>query len=451
MTQKEFLQLCVIGDSYDIEEAIESGADVDKKAYIFGAKVSPIFVAVMEDNYDAIRVLIEHGAREGDGLTAAVIKGKKKLIKFMVDCGADINAEDTNGYTPLFLAVTANKPRVVKWLIELGADVDTKSEAGYTPLTYTALMQMKALKFRSKRKIDPVIVEYLMKAGADYEEAMIIAVKSGNIPFLEVILNNGADINRKCWFEAEQTPLAAAMFTGEEIPIDANMVRFLAENGANVNEVFMLGDNTDEGTFTTTPLNVSITADRPDVAEILLSHGADPNYRDKTGRTPIVYAVLTSEEILRVLLSYGADPNIPDNNKRTPLMLAALDVGTEPGIMEALIEHGADINAQDEDGMTALLWVVAGRDRSPGLMMASLIRTGGMRAEGWKSWFALVAVYSALKRGAQLDSIRLLVKHGADTALKDNKGMNPLMCAMMGFDDEAADILTGSEIQNDSE
>ena len=158
-----------------------------------------------------------------------------------------------------------------------------------------------------------------------------------------------------------------------------------------------------------------------------------------------MYAVVTGEEILRVLLSHGADPNIADKNKRTPLMLAALDVGTEPGIMEALIEYGADLNAQDEDGMTALLWVVGGKDRSPGLMMASLIRTGGIRAEGWKTWFALVVMYSAVKREAQLDSIRLLVRHGADVNISDNKGMNAVMCAMMGFDDEATEILTGKK------
>ena len=445
MTQKEFLQLCVVGTYEEIESAIESGADVNKRAYIFGAKVPPLFVAVMEENYDAIPALLEHGANEGDGFTAAIVKGKKKLIKFLADNGADVNREDSNGYSPLFLAVTSNKPRVVKWLIELGADVNTKSDAGYTPLTYTALMQIQDIPFKSKREISPAIIGHLMKGGADYDEAMIIAVKSGNIPFLELIAENGADFNRKCMFEVEQTPLAAAMFTGEQ-EINADMVKFLAENGADLDEIFDIGENT-----YTNAVNVSITADRPDITEILLSHGANPNYRDPSGRTSLVYAVVTSEEILRLLLAYGADPNIADKNKRTPLMLAALDVGTEPGIMEALIEHGADINAQDEDGMTALLWVVGGKDRSPGLMMSSLIRTGGLRAEGWQSWFALVATYAALKRGAQLDSIRLLVSHGADVNIMDNKGMNAMMCAMMGFDDEAAEILTGTENQNDGE
>ena len=280
-----------------------------------------------------------------------------------------------------------------------------------------------------------------MKAGAEYDEAMIIAVKSGNTPFLDIILSCGADINRSCRFEGEQTPLAAAMFTGDN-PIDAEMVSFLADKGANVNEIFILSPE-----VMTNALNISITQDRPDVAEILLMNGADPNYRDPTGRTSLVYAVITGEEFVKVLLEYNADPNIPDNNRRTPLMLAALDVGTEPGIMELLISYGADVNAQDEDGMTALLWVVGGKDRSPGAVMSSLIRTGGFMAEGWQSWFGLIVVYTALKREAQLNSIRLLVSHGADVYIADNKGMNAVMCAMMGLDDEAVEILTNNKAE----
>lgn len=439
MTQKEFLVLCTNGSREEIESAIASGVDVNRQAYIYGAKVPPIFVAVMEENFDAIRVLMEHGAFEGDGFTAAVVKGKRKLIKALIDCGGNVNLSDTNGHNPLLLAVMANKARVVKWLIDLGADVNYRTEGGYTALTYTVLMQVKGIKVRGIRKFDPEIITRLIKAGADYDEAMIIAVKSGNIPFLSIILENGADINRKCWFEGDQTPLAAAMFTGDK-PISAEMVKFLTDSGADVNEIFSLSPE-----ISTNALNLSITADRPDIAEILLSHGANPNYRDPTGRTSLVYAVVTNEEIVRLLLEYGADPNTTDKNERTPLMLAALDVGTEPGIMEALISHGADINAQDEDGMTALLWVVGGKDRSPGAVMVSLIRTGGFMAEGWQSWFRMIVVYAAMKREAQLDSIRVLVSHGADVNIPDKRGMNAIMCAAMNGDDEAIDILTDSK------
>lgn len=441
MTQKEFLRLCAHGNREEIEAALDSGADVRKPAYMHGAKVPPLFVAVMEENAEAVSVLLERGADSGDGFIAAVVRGKKKLLKMLIDCGADINAQDRNSHNPLLFAVTADKPKVVKWLIQMGADVNQKSDAGYTALTYAVLIQIKENPTGHSRSVHPEIVASLMKAGADYDEAMIIAVKTGNIDFVRLILENGADINRKC--EGEQSPLAAAIFTGDR-DINVEMIEFLASNGADVNEVFELGENA-----ITTALNVSVTMNRPDIAGILLSYGADPNFRDATGRTPLVYAVLTGEEILRVLLEHGADPDLPDREGRTPLMLAALDVGAEPGISEALIEHGANVNAQDNDGMTALIWTVAGKDRTPGFLFSALIRTGGLRAEGGNEWFMLAAVYTALKREAQLDSVRLLVKHGADVRMADKNGMNAISCAMMNFDDEMIAVLT--EPEKDSE
>ena len=433
MTQKEFLRLCVNGTSEEIEAALESGASVNKKSYIYGAKVPPLFVAVMEENSEAVRVLMKHGARAGDGLTGAVIKGKKKLLKLLLDCGADINQIDSNGHNPLMLAVIANNARAVKWLIEFGADVNYKTKAGYNALTYTVLMQLENSGKKRRKSFDPNIIAYLMRGGAEYGEAMIIAVKSGNIPFLRMILENGADINRQFWFEGEQTPLAAAMFMGEK-GISYEMVKFLAENGADVNEVFEF-----EGGTVTSALNVAVTSDRPDIADILLTYGADPDYQDATGRTALVYAVMTGTEILKTLLSHGADPDLPDREGRTPLMLAAL------------IEAGADVNVQDNEGMTALLWTVASRDRTPGFLLSALIRTGGFRAEGGDSWFMLAAVYVALKRDAQLEAVRMLIQYGADVKLTDNKGMNAVMCAMMSMDDEIAEILSEAAKNDDSE
>ena len=63
----------------------------------------------------------------------------------------------------------------------------------------------------------------------------------------------------------------------------------------------------------------------------------------------------------------------------------------------------------------------------------------------------LAAVYVALKRDAQLEAVRMLIKYGADVKLTDNKGMNAVMCAMMSMDDEIAEILSEAAKNDDSE
>lgn len=433
MRQKEFLALCAIGSREEIEAAIKRGAKVNKKARIYNTNVPPIFVAVMEENFDAIEVLLEYGANPAEAFTAAIAKGKKKMLKFLVDCGANVNQPGSRILKPLIMAVTANNPKVVKWLIELGADVNVKTETGYNALAYAALMIADKPRTRPNQQI----ISILMKSGIDYDEALIFVIKSKLIFFLDALIDSGVDLNRQCQIGGHRiSPLSAALFMGDA-GIDFETVRVLIKNGADTNELIELGDNT-----LTTPLNIAVAENRCDVAEELLYYGADPDWRDVTGRTPLAYSIMTSAEMSEIMLYHDADPNIADYNGRTPLMLAALDVGYEPGIMEKLLKFGADVNAQDVDGMTALMWVIATRDRTPSFLISGLIRTGGIMADGADSWLMLAVLYSELKRDAQLDAVRFLVEHGADVRMADKKGMNALMCAMMNDDDEILEILT---------
>ncbi|CBF75998.1 hypothetical protein AN3513.2 [Aspergillus nidulans FGSC A4] len=76
----------------------------------------------------------------------------------------------------------------------------------------------------------------------------------------------------------------------------------------------------------------------------LLEHGADPNARNKQGKTPLCLAVTLGDlggygqlEIARILLEGGADPNIPAYCGWRPLSMAAHDTQ----LVKLLLEHGA--------------------------------------------------------------------------------------------------------------
>ena len=190
-------------------------------------------------------------------------------------------------------------------------------------------------------------------------------------------------------------------------------------------------------------LAYSVTLNEPKLAEIFLKYGADPDLKDKKGRAPLIYAVLTGKEITKILLKYGADPNTTDPHGRTPLMFSIMEPYVELEILKDLIRAGADLNIQDDKGMTALMWAVIGRDRSSEFLFSGLIRTGGFRAEGWQSWCTLALLYIASEREIQLETVKLLLNNGANKNLVSKSGMTALTHAITNNDDEIINILTG--------
>ena len=97
-----------------------------------------------------------------------------------------------------------------------------------------------------------------------------------------------------------------------------------------------------------TPLHY---AESKEIAEILITAGADVNAGDKI--TPLHYAAQYGEmEIVELLISKGADVNAQSFVGMTPLREAA-DQGHD-SIVELLVAKGADVNLKDSDGRTPL-------------------------------------------------------------------------------------------------
>lgn len=64
---------------------------------------------------------------------------------------------------------------------------------------------------------------------------------------------------------------------------------------------------------------------------------------------------LGNEILLEVLLSSGADPNYQDEDGKTPLMIAAKNgYASRFGVVEILVNAGAALGIEDKNGLTAL-------------------------------------------------------------------------------------------------
>ncbi len=123
---------------------------------------------------------------------------------------------------------------------------------------------------------------------------------------------------------------------------DAVSVQKLIEQGADISKVEVEGS----------PL--LFVAGSPEVASVLLAHGADPNACNKRKMPALIYFcggydIAQHSGFARVLLEHGADPNAREPDGSTPLMRAQ-DVPT----LEVLVAHGADLKARNSEGATVL-------------------------------------------------------------------------------------------------
>ncbi len=85
------------------------------------------------------------------------------------------------------------------------------------------------------------------------------------------------------------------------------------------------------------------------VAELMIDNGANFNFQDCEGFTPLHVAIECRRDLLvELLLSKGADPNIQNNLGDTSLHYAAK--GGRLKIFKLLLTYGADIRLKNLDG-----------------------------------------------------------------------------------------------------
>ena len=91
----------------------------------------------------------------------------------------------------------------------------------------------------------------------------------------------------------------------------------------------------------------------------LLRQGADPNEGRFGGLPPAMLAAARQNvELVRLMVAKGADPNVRDRSGSTALMWGAFNDSGDAAVVEALVALGADPLASNKAGETALDWAL---------------------------------------------------------------------------------------------
>ncbi len=169
-------------------------------------------------------------------LLSAAASGDSAAAVRLLGQGANVEAKNNQGDTPLLLAAKSGKIDTAERLVEKGANIEAKNNVGDT--------------------------------------ALIAACTVGHADLARMLVEKGADINARDVGGA--TPLMYAGLAGNTAIID-----LLLAKGANINAADDNGE---------TPLMYAASAGSVDAVKLMLRKSANPAVKDHNGQTALEYA-----------------------------------------------------------------------------------------------------------------------------------------------------------------
>ncbi|MCR5613309.1 ankyrin repeat domain-containing protein [Treponema sp.] len=339
---------------YDFIEAYKDIFEYAVKNKIFDANVviddEPCLCLLMygpkrfkpQERIKLMKLLLDAGADinvirdfKRNALFDAAEDNLEYIARFLIENGIDVTLQDESGETPLFVALRKENIGIAYMLIETGKGLNVISKDGYTPLSYVIYLDGQAFE---------VVAEKLIDAGADVNingkgvhTALCEACDLNNFYLVKLLVEHGADVNLGS-YNQKFYPLGEAVRHN-----NYEMVKYLIEHGAKVNVKNSIG--------TTEMFEIYAVSDTR-IMDLLLEKGADINSRNNNGETPLFYAYILEDDackIAEMLIKYGADINALNNNNETVLFEAF----RTPELVDFYIKKGVDISVVNKDGLTA--------------------------------------------------------------------------------------------------
>src|SRR5215469_1743644 len=367
-------------------------------------------------------------AAADDSLAGQIQAGHRDAALKMIAAGADVNAAQGDGTTPLHWAAYKIDADLVRALLQRGAKPDVINDYGSSPLA-------EAVKVANAGIVKMLLDAHsnVEVANQDGQTALMLAARAGSVDVARLLVTHGANVNAKEKWRG-QTALMWAADSGS-----AEMTRFLIAQKADVNAKALANDwptqmtgeprNQYRPTGGLTPLLYAARSGCRDCVAALLDAGADVNHPNPDGVTPLMVAMDNfAFDTAKLLFERGANPNVWDWWGRTPLYVAidmnsySLDAYAErtgPPIVKEkttalelarlFLDAGVDPNLQ-------LNMHRPGRGGNSGRFVDEIITTGAtplLRAAG----------------GQDFEAVKLLLNYGGRVDVPNVMGVTPLMAA----------------------
>ena len=307
--------------------------------------------------------------------------------------GVDVDAENENGTTAMYIAAAHGHTVVVEVLADEGqADVSKSTPA-----------DAKLLLVESWRRSNPPPESWKPRDHGCIPP-LYIAVRNGRLDTVWVLLQRGADVGQATGREA--TALLGASRDGRTA-----VITVLLDHGANADQANIDGD---------TPVCYAAHGGHVEAIKLLLDHGADVDKANNNDKTPVWTASKEGHaEAVEILLAAGATTDVCDHEGRTPFHAAAIKGNCE--VITVLLDHGGvDINQvvgeyHEYPGSTGVITLLDHTAGSTALQIAS--------------------------ENGRVGVIKLLLKRGVDVNQVDEGGWTPVSSASVEGHADAVHVL----------
>ncbi|MDP3533735.1 MAG: ankyrin repeat domain-containing protein [Alphaproteobacteria bacterium] len=355
------------------------------------------------------------------------------LIRYFIAKGAEINAEDENGMTPLHLLLsndflTINDFETIKYMLDNGANLHISTKSAPAPF-YTMiknsgfpanLMEKIIESYKSILKYIPTIFASIPKEG----NRKLTLFSSFGVPNFTMI-------------ESETTIDYVA-------PNDVLHIICL-RYPSKIVDMFInkLGypiDIKDE--FGQTPLHIATKVLNLETVDYLLSKNADPYEKDNQGNAPLHLLSEMRDHferknlILECYIKHHVDLNKKNNRGKTPLMIALPTLQCEESekFVTLLLDNNTDLSITDEYGNTLIHYLfdesIAYFDSSTSFLSNML----EMQTKLNPSLSLLTAMFT--KSDSDYDPtpiLNKLIENGVNFEARNKEGQTPLLRAFTNF------------------
>lgn len=276
------------------------------------------------------------------------------IMKYLVEKGADVNAQDNNLVTPLISLVNRNNIEAAKYLLSRNADPNIADNQKQTPLHYAAargLFEMVKILLENNAKPE-------MRNSYGRTTLILAARETGNLDVIKYLVERGSDINAED--NNSDSPLILATWRGYEtvvnylidknadIPVSGAKATILFEYTLNkklvkLYETILIKGGDAEKLIDngTTAIHIGAKGGSKQIVDDLIKRKFNVNAEDTYGMTPLHYAAKYGRiEVIGTLVANGAELNPKSRVEETPYNLAVKAGKKESA--DFLISVGAD-------------------------------------------------------------------------------------------------------------